>query len=148
MPARALDQQVYQTGSLWSVHDILAHFVSAEESFGILIENIAAGGDGAPRSLDIDEFNEDEVPGLAVNSSDYLLARFEQARLHTVASVEVLENGDLERVGYHPWFGEVELRKMLKLIYRHNMIHLRDIRRALQQKAPVPHLDINPRSAN
>jgi len=36
---------------------------------------------------------------------------------------------------------------MLKLIYRHNIIHLRDIRRALKTRQPVPHLDVTPPAA-
>ncbi len=35
---------------------------------------------------------------------------------------------------------------MLKLIYRHNMIHLRDLRKALATGDPVPHLDVSPPS--
>jgi hypothetical protein len=49
--------------------------------------------------------------------------------------------------GYHPWFGEVEIRDMLKLVYRHNMIHLRDVRSALKSGGPTPHKDIKPPSA-
>jgi hypothetical protein len=54
---------------------------------------------------------------------------------------------DLQLRGYHPWFGDSQLEDMLKLIYRHNIIHLRDIRRALKTRRPVPHLDVTPPAA-
>jgi hypothetical protein len=59
-----------------------------------------------------------------------------------------LKDSDLEKHGYHPWFGDVDLGSMAKLVYRHNLIHLRDIRRALKDRAPVAHLDIEPPSAH
>jgi hypothetical protein len=37
---------------------------------------------------------------------------------------------------------------MLKLVYRHTMLHLRDVRKALETGLPVPHLDVTPPSAN
>lgn len=139
--------QVYTTGSKWTVRDILAHFVSAERSFKLLVEDVAAGGSGAPRDLDITEFNEREVPKLDQLSVEELLDAYEQARQESVQLTQNLEPQDLDRVGYHPWFGEVQVRDMLKLVYRHNMIHLRDIRRALRRGGPVPHKDIEPPSA-
>lgn len=140
--------QVYTTGSQWTVRDILAHFVSAERSFKRLVEDVSAGGSGAPRDLDIDEFNEREVPKLDGLSPQDLLEAYAQARTQSVRLTQSLKPEDLEKVGYHPWFGEVQIREMLKLVYRHNMIHLRDIRRAIRRGGPVPHKDIEPPSAS
>jgi hypothetical protein len=33
---------------------------------------------------------------------------------------------------------------MLKLVYRHNMLHERDVRKALETGQPVPHVDAQP----
>jgi hypothetical protein len=70
------------------------------------------------------------------------------ARQKTADIASQMTAEDLNKQGYHPWFGEVDLRSMVKLVYRHNMIHLRDIRKALGNNAPVPHLDIAPPAAN
>ncbi|HEX9797934.1 MAG TPA: DinB family protein [Anaerolineales bacterium] len=140
--------QVYTTGSGWRVHDILAHFVSAERSFFLLVENVAGGGDGAPRDLDINEFNEAEVPKLEAISPDELQAAYREARQASGRLAAGLDPADLDRVGYHPWFGQVTVRHMLKLVYRHNMIHLRDVRKALAQGAPVPHREFEPPTAS
>lgn len=140
--------QVYTTGSEWTVRDILAHFVSAERAFYQLVEDVAAGGSGAPRDVDIVDFNEHEVPKLHPFTQEELLEAFDQARSESVQLTQNLEPEDLDKVGYHPWFGEVEVRDMLKLVYRHNMIHLRDVRKAIRMGGPIPHKDIDPPSAS
>jgi hypothetical protein len=53
-----------------------------------------------------------------------------------------MAEADFDRVGYHPWFGDTPLENMLKLVYRHNMIHQRDIEKALATGQPVPHLEV------
>jgi len=140
-------QQVYTTGSEWTVRDILAHFVSAERAFHELLQDVLAGGDGAPRDMDIVEFNEREVPSLGDQSWQDLLADFQAARKATTEIATEMTEADLKKHGYHPWFGDVDLASMAKLVYRHNMIHLRDIRKALKSRTPVAHLDITPPSA-
>jgi len=51
--------------------------------------------------------------------------------------VQKMQESDLERKGRHPFLGITTLEEMLKLIYRHTMIHQRDIRRALEADRPV-----------
>jgi hypothetical protein len=138
------EQPVYTTGSKWIVRQILSHFVSTERAFQILIRNILDGGSGTPRDFDLDHFNEIEALKLAGESIDQLLGEFEMAREKTSQLVAEMSDQDLNRIGNHPWFGEIEIESMLKLIYRHNMIHLRDVRRALETKHPVPHQEIAP----
>ncbi len=138
----AWEQQVYTAGSCWRVHDVLAHFVSAEQGFHGLLEDVAAGGPGAPRDMDVDRFNESQVPRLSRLTAEELLKAFQQARAANVQLAAGLSEQDLDRIGYHPWLGEAQMRQMLKLLYRHNMIHLRDVRKALAAGRPVPHQEI------
>jgi hypothetical protein len=140
------DQQVYTTGSGWRVRQLLAHFISAERAFEHFIRDVLAGGSGAPRDFDIDDFNETEVPELQASPPE-LIAAFRQTRLQTIKLLDDVTSADLRLQGYHPWFGDSQLEDMLKLIYRHNIIHLRDIRRALKTGQPVPHLDVTPPAA-
>lgn len=125
------DRQVYLEGGCWSVRQVLAHFVSAERGFFQIIVDVLNGGEGAPEGFDIDRFNESQVFEMAGTSSDDLLAQFEQNRDMTVELVRRMETGDLKKVGRHPFLGLVALEEIIKLLYRHNQIHQRDIRRAL-----------------
>lgn len=139
-----LQQQVYLTGPTWRAHDILAHFVSAEQTLKFYGLQILGGGPGAPEDFVIDEFNAIQVGGLRNAVAEDLVARFGQARAETVALVQSMQDSDLDRIGRHPWFGNVPLEQMLKLVYRHNMLHERDVRKALETGQPVAHNDAQP----
>ncbi len=139
-------QQVYLTGPLWRVRDVLAHFVSAERTFAHFGRDILGGGPGAPDDFVIDEFNATQVAGLRDVPTADLIAQFEAARADIVGIVLGMADADFDRIGRHPWFGRVPLANMLKLIYRHNIMHQRDIAKALETSQPVPHVDAQPAS--
>lgn len=122
---------VYSEGSQWTIRQVLAHFVSSEISFTRLIESILAGGPGAPEDFNIDEYNERKVLQLQSASTSELLLQYQQARQRNVELVSGLSQIDLTIEGRHPFLGVVPLTDMIKLIYRHNQIHLRDIRKRL-----------------
>jgi len=137
-------QRVYTTGPNWRVREILAHFVSAEQIFGFYGRDILNGGAGAPEDFVIDEFNATQVAGLKEAQPADLIRQFEMARAETIALIRGMTDTDLERQGRHPWFGKVPLERMLKLVYRHNMLHERDVRKALETGQPVPHVEAQP----
>jgi hypothetical protein len=140
----AYTQRVYTTGPNWRVREILAHFVSAEHIFAFYGRDILNGGIGAPEDFVIDEFNATQVVGLKDAQPSDLIRQFETARTETIALIQGMTDADLQREGRHPWFGKVPLDRMLKLVYRHNMLHERDVRKALETGQPVPHVDAQP----
>ena len=129
---------VYATGPGWKVRQVLAHFVSAERAYLDTMRETVGGGPGVPRDFDIDGFNAVQVEALSALSPSQLLEAFQAVRKQTCEFVGTLQPPDLDRIGYHPWFGEESLRFLLKLIYRHPMLHIRDIRLALETGAFVP----------
>jgi hypothetical protein len=147
LTAEQLEQQVYTTGPLWRVRDLLAHFVSAEQTFVYFGRQILAGGPGAPDDFVIDEYNAAQVAARAAETPEALVGQFENARAETAALVAGLTDADLERLGRHPWFGRAPLGQMLLLLYRHTMRHDRDARRALESGAPVAHVEAVPPAA-
>jgi uncharacterized protein (TIGR03083 family) len=144
LSAEDFAQQVYTTGPNWLVRDILAHFVSAEQTFVFYGRQILAGGEGAPEDFVIDEYNATQVGALRDADPAGLIEQFEAARAETVGMMEDMAEADFDRVGRHPWFGKVPLENMGKLIYRHNMLHERDVRKALETRQPVQHVDMQP----
>ena len=123
---------VYEDGVEWKVKDVLAHFVVAEAGFCQLIENILSGGKGAPEQFDIDTFNRQEVGKLSKISSQELLKKFQKLRQHTSGLIDKISSQDLKKVGRHPFLGEDNLVDIIKLVYRHNQIHLRDLKRIIK----------------
>ena len=129
------DCVLYTQGPAWTAHHLLAHFVSVEQALHSLIEDIAAGGQGAPEGFDIDGFNNSEVAGLVQRSSGELLDEFEANRRANVSLVAGMQLADLANSGRHPFLGRVRLEDIIKMLYRHNQIHLRDMRRLLKPEA-------------
>jgi hypothetical protein len=133
---RVLDPQrfdltVYSEGSCWSIKQILAHFLSTEIAIKQLMEYILHGGPGVSQDFDIDAYNERRVAILNGTAVDQLLNQFEIQRQSSVEFVAGLEDEDLLKTGRHPFLGIAPLEEIIKLLYRHNQIHQRDIRRAL-----------------
>lgn len=143
-----LGQQVYTTGPEWQAGDLLAHLVSAEQTFLVYTRDALAGGPGVPGSFDIDAYNAAAVEARRGADPETLAAEFEAARAETVALVRSLDEADLDRIHFHPWLGRAPLEQILKLLYRHTMLHERDVRKALETGQPVPRVDAAPRAAS
>lgn len=124
-------QQVYSEGANWSVYHILAHFVASEASIVRLIKFILQGNEGVPEGFDIDAFNEREVNCFSKLPNDLILQRFVERREETISLLLELNDTDLSVEGRHPWLGVTPIEEMIKLLYRHNQIHQRDIRKVL-----------------
>ena len=123
---------VYADGAHWTVHQLLAHFVSTEASIARLIENILAGGEGSPEDFDIDAFNETKAASLAQVPSADLLKQFAALRQASADLVGAMNTGNLQKMGRHPWLGVTSIEEIVKLLYRHNQIHQRDVRKLLE----------------
>jgi len=122
---------VYPEKSDWSMHHLLAHFVSSEIGRKELIFNVFRGGTGTQPNFEIDQFNQREIEKLSQGANDKLLQCFNQERAKLIECISAMSAQDLERRGNDPYIGEVALSDMIKLTYRHLQIHLRDARQCL-----------------
>jgi uncharacterized damage-inducible protein DinB len=129
MSDEAWNTRVYSDGECWTIRQVLAHFVATEEGFRALIQDILSGGPGAPENFDIDSYNERAVAGLQEETPEDLLTAFTRLREENASLVGVLKPDELEKTGRHPFLGITSMEDIIKLIYRHNQIHLRDVRR-------------------
>lgn len=123
--------RVYPDEGDWSLHHLLAHFVSAEIGRKKLICSVARGDEGAPVGFEIDAFNQREVERLSGEPFERLVEIFSQERANLTDIVTLLKQEDLERLGNDPYLGTAPLQEMIKLTYRHLQIHLRDARKCL-----------------
>lgn len=133
----ALDEEqwrveVYTEGSVWTIRSILAHLVTAESAFIKLFASIRDGGQGVSEDFSIDRFNARQQEKTSLFAIGELLAQFRSGRNEMVGFVSALEDADLEKVGRHPFLQVTTLREMIKMVYVHNQIHYRDLKRALK----------------
>jgi hypothetical protein len=124
------DLVVYTEGSSWSVRQILAHIVASESSMTRLVKDILAGGRGTPEDFELDAYNERKVDGLSPATIEELLDQYALLRSETANLVRRMSMDDLAKTGRHPFLVIASLEEIVKMFYRHNQIHLRDIRRA------------------
>jgi hypothetical protein len=124
-----LEKTLYSDGNCWKVRQLLAHFVATEVAIGVLIENILAGGSGAPENFDINAYNERKVMQLHNLSPRELQEQFTQRRQASVRLVQGMDLEDLQKIGRHPFLGVTTVEEIVKLLYRHIQIHQRDVRR-------------------
>ncbi len=122
------NQTVYTEGETWTIRNVLVHFVTAEQGFLKLFADIVAGGKGAADDFDIDRYNARQQEKAQALTPQELLIQFQDVRRQMAEWVEGLSEDDLAKVGRHPYLGENTVEEMIKLVYRHNQIHYRDMR--------------------
>ena len=124
----------YDEGETWTVRSLLAHFVMSEKTLFNLFARIQAGGAGVPENFSIDSYNAAHQEQTKEQSAQALLAQLKATRAGLIDWVATLSADDLEKIGRHPFFGVTTLSEMIKMIYRHNQIHMRDLRRVISEQ--------------
>lgn len=126
-------REVYTEGTVWTVRNVLAHLVTAERAFlHSLFPSVRQGKGGASVDFSIDRYNARQQEKSRDLGPSELLVAFRSTRARMADWVAELSETDLEKVGRHPYLGETTLREMVKMVYLHNQIHSRDVRKALE----------------
>ena len=122
---------VYTEGTTWSVRNVLSHFVTSERSLVKLFEEIRKGGAGIADDFSIDRYNARQQEKTHELTPPELLEQYVSVRANSVTWVLGLQESDLEINGRHPFLGPTTIREMIKMLYLHNQIHYRDLKKAL-----------------
>ena len=112
----------------WSALNCLQHLVDAERrNFPVRFRAFLTGQDFG--AFDPNQPHAD----LDVQTPEQLAAMFAQYRQESLALLEQVKNGDLERTVQHPQFGTVTLAQMLHTWAAHDLMHTVQAERALMQ---------------
>jgi len=131
LPPVFLDMELYADGGRWKVGQIMAHFLATEIGIFALISSILDGNSGTPEDFDLNRYNEKRILELCDLPLTVLLDRFIEQRLGNALAVKDFSDQQLQTQGRHPYLGITRIEEIIKLLYRHNQIHQRDIRRLL-----------------
>jgi uncharacterized damage-inducible protein DinB len=123
--------EVYTEGTVWTVRSVLSHFVTSERGLVKLFEQICQGGAGVPDDFSIDRYNASQQEKTKDMTTQELLEQYKSVRADSVNWVLGLQEPDLEKTGRHPFLGQTTVREMVKMLYLHNQIHYRDLKKAL-----------------
>ncbi len=124
--------EVYTEGTTWTIRNVLAHFVTSERGLIKLFESVRQGGTGAADDFSIDRYNEAQQHKTKELSSAELLEQYRDVRANSVAWVSGLRDEELEITGRHPFLEVTTIREMVKMLYLHNQIHYRDLKKVLK----------------
>lgn len=124
--------EVYTEGTTWTVRNILSHFVTSERGLIKLFEAIRQGGAGAADDFSIDRYNESQQQKTKELTPAELLEQYKSVRANSVAWVSGLQESELEIQGRHPFLNMTTIREMVKMLYLHNQIHYRDLKKVLK----------------
>jgi len=126
------NREVYTEGTTWTVRNILSHFITSERGLIKLFEQIRQGGTGSPDDFSIDRYNAAMQARTKELSPQELLEQYKQIRANSIVWVSGLKEGELEITGRHPFLGQTVIREMIKMLYIHNQLHYRDMKKALR----------------
>ena len=124
--------EVYTEGETWTIRNVLSHFVTSERGLVKLFERIRATGEGSSEEFSIDRYNASQQEKTKDLSPQELLEQYKAVRADSVAWTLSLDESDLDRQGRHPFLGMTTLREMIKMLYLHNQIHYRDMKKVLK----------------
>jgi len=125
-------KEVYTEGTTWTIRNVLAHFVTSERGLLKLFEQMRQGGAGAAEDFSIDRYNAAMQARTKSATPQELLEQYKEVRAGAIAWVSSLKESELEITGRHPFLGQTVIREMIKMLYIHNQLHYRDMRKALQ----------------
>jgi hypothetical protein len=124
--------EVYTEGETWTIRNVLSHFVTSERGLVKLFEQIRLGGSGSPDDFSIDRYNASQQEKAKEYSPAELLEQYKTVRANSVAWVQGLKDDEFELKGRHPFLGETVIREMVKMLYLHNQLHYRDLKKMIK----------------
>ncbi len=122
---------IYAEEGNWTIHSILLHLVTAEQAFYKLFVSVLEGGKGATEDFDLDRYNARQQEKFKDLTPEVLLEQYQEIRVKMANWVEALTEEDLkiEARHPHPQLGVITVEEMVKMVYTHNQMHYRDIKK-------------------
>ena len=129
--ATAWQQPIYGAGANWTLRDVFEHLIISETSLQQLFQRIVSTGAGIEDGFNIDQFNAEHTRELSALSMDELSQHYTQTRQRTADFTRNLTDEQLAIRARHPAIGDSALEDMLKLIYLHHSMHMRDVKKSV-----------------
>ena len=124
--------EIYTEGETWTLRNVLSHFVTSERGLVKLFERIRQTGEGSSEDFSIDRYNAAQQQKTKDLSPQELLEQYKAIRADSIAWTLSIAESDLEKQGRHPFLGMTSIREMIKMLYLHNQIHYRDMKKVLK----------------
>ena len=124
--------EVYTEGATWTIRNVLSHFVTSERGLIKLFEQIRQGSAGAADDFSIDRYNAAMQERTKSATPQELIEQYKEVRANAIQWVSNLKESELEISGRHPFLGQTVIREMIKMLYLHDQLHYRDMKKSLK----------------
>ena len=124
--------EIYTEGTTWTIRNLLSHFVTSERGLVKLFEQIRQGGAGSSEDFSINRYNASMQARTKDATPKELLEQYKSIRADSISWTSSLSETDLEKQGRHPFLGMTTIREMIKMLYLHNQIHYRDMKKVIK----------------
>lgn len=132
LSAEAWDTRLYVDGAHWTVKQALEHLCVSEHSLRRLAEEIVfAGGGGSPENFSIDAFNQSKTGRFASLTNNALVALYLETRRASAEFARGLTDEQLAMRGRHPAMGDSAVSDFFRMMYMHNTMHIKDIKKVV-----------------
>jgi uncharacterized protein (TIGR03083 family) len=119
------------TNEGWNVRDVLAHLSSIEARMRERWEHILRGVPWPGEGTSVDDYNARCIAERRSWSTQQILEEFKRSARESLAFVERLQPGDLDKTYQHPSRGTVSLETQIRGVARHVKAHLSEVKAAL-----------------
>lgn len=126
--------RISNTDEAWTTKELVGHFITSEDYLLRIAVDIASGGEGAPKNIEIDKINHEDIrrfPHLPVGD---LLNLLVETRRETISWVREIDDTTLDMIGHHPTLGPSNVETVVFSIYAHQLLHMRETVRNLKGK--------------
>lgn len=137
LPAETMHQSFGAGG--WSIKDILAHCafseavnirfarIMLEKDSSVQVQELAADFPDYPGTFELDAFNAWMTRSWRVKSLGEIMMTLNTTRADTLAWLDTLTPGQLDRDGTHAVWGMQTVRGMFRILVVHDRVHRGDI---------------------
>lgn len=122
---------VFSEGDVWTVATVVGHLLENERGMSIHVHKIRKGEPTVPEGFDLERWNAGVKERMGAPSPAELLAGLEKTRARTLDVMRSLKDDEWALRGRHPSQGVITVEQYYETIYRHELMHTDDIRRAL-----------------
>lgn len=132
LSAEQWQQPVFSEGEPWTVATVVAHIIDGERGMSIQVHKIRKGEETIPAGFDLDRWNAGIQKRMGDPTPSELLAAMDEVRARTLAVLHDLKDEEWTLRGRHPFRGVITIEQYYETIHGHDLLHLRDIQRALE----------------
>ncbi len=123
---------IYSDGLQWTVRQIVAHLVDADQGHNMQVMNIAEGRDIIPEDFDIERYNGSRTRKNAEKTVEQSRSELEKSRSELLDWLFLADESKLDNRGRHASLKIMSVEEIIQNTGNHERLHAGDIAQVLE----------------